>query len=213
MEARIESEKGSQVLRKTVTAMDGIRGTSQQISQKIVIIDEIALQTNLLALNASVEAARAGESGRGFAVVATEVRALAHRSAQSAKEIKDLIARSTVEVDLGVELVAATGSAIDRIMSQVALIDDGIADIASRAIEQAATLKQVNIAIGEIDQSTQQNAAMAEESTAACQALAHESERLAGMVGAFKTAATGRRFQPTIAAVEPKQAVRHGGRH
>lgn len=208
--ARGASENGTQVIKKTITAMDGIRESSQLISQRIGVIDEIALQTNLLALNASVEAARAGEFGRGFAVVATEVRALAQRSAQAAKEIKDLIQRSTIDVDRGVDLVAATGSAINQIMSQVAQIDDGIADIAGRALNQAATLKQVNSAIGEIDQTTQQNAAMAEESTAACHALAQESERLAGMVEVFKIGDAGRRhFRPSVVAEGTGTVARH----
>lgn len=208
-EAKGASVNGMQVIKKTITAMDSIRESSQLISQRIGVIDEIALQTNLLALNASVEAARAGESGRGFAVVATEVRALAQRSAKAAKEIKELISRSTIEVDLGVDLVAATGSAIDQIMSQVAKIDNGIADIASRAINQAATLKQVNSAIGEIDQTTQQNAAMAEESTAACNALAQESERLAGMVRVFKIGKReSRHSHPVTLPETPRTAVR-----
>ena len=149
------------------------------------MIDEIAFQTNLLALNAGVEAARAGESGRGFAVVATEVRALAQRSADAAKEIKELISKSSAEVANGVELVGATGEAFDRIKDQISVIDGGIADIAGQAIDQSSTLKQVNTAMGEIDQTTQQNAAMAEQATAACQSLAQESARLANMVAEF----------------------------
>ena len=165
--------------------MAGIMNSSQQIGRIIGVIDEIAFQTNLLALNAGVEAARAGNSGRGFAVVATEVRALAQRSADAAKEIKELISKSSTEVANGVKLVGATGEAFDRIKQQISTIDGGIADIAGQAIDQASTLKQVNTAMSEIDQTTQQNAAMAEQATAACHSLAQESGRLADMVAEF----------------------------
>ncbi len=171
--------------------MAGIMGSSQQIGAIIGVIDEIAYQTNLLALNAGVEAARAGEAGRGFAVVASEVRALAQRSAGAAKEIKSLISRSSIEVSNGVELVEATERAFDRIKEQISTIDGGIAAIASQAVEQSTRLTQVNSAIAEIDQTTQQNAAMAEQATAACQSLAQESERLAGMVAEFRIGSEG----------------------
>ncbi|MEQ1717426.1 MAG: PAS domain-containing methyl-accepting chemotaxis protein [Hyphomicrobium sp.] len=184
--AKIDSEAGAQVTKQTIAAMGRIQESSQKISQIIGVVDEIAFQTNLLALNAGVEAARAGDSGRGFAVVATEVRALAQRSAQAAKEIKELISRSTSDVEAGFKLVNETGEAIDRIMDQVALIDSGIADIAVRAIDQASMLKSVNTAISSIDQTTQQNASMAEEATAVCHTLAEESTQLSSMLQAFK---------------------------
>jgi methyl-accepting chemotaxis protein len=184
--ANLDAIKSKEVVERTITAVSSIMGSSQQIGAIIGVIDEIAFQTNLLALNAGVEAARAGDAGRGFAVVASEVRALAQRSAAAAKEIKDLISRSSSDVANGVELVGATGQAFDRIKDQIAIIDGGIVDIAGRAIDQSATLKQVNTSIGEIDQATQQNAAMAEQATAACRSLAQESGRLAGMVNEFQ---------------------------
>lgn len=185
--ARNDANETMEILSRTVAAMQSIRGSSHQISQIINVIDEIALQTNLLALNASVEAARAGEFGRGFAVVAAEVRALAQRAAAAAKEIASLISRSTREVETGAELVGATGAALDRIVSQVTLIDTGIADIAIRSLDQAAMIKQVNTAIADVDQSTQQNAAVAEQTTAACRSMAEESAILARAVGTFVT--------------------------
>lgn len=207
--ARRDSENGAVVIQQTITAIAGIKESSQLISHKIRVIDEIAMQTNLLALNASVEAARAGDAGRGFAVVAAEVRALAQRSAEAAKEIKELITKSSIEVDTGVELVAASGTSLERIMSQVSLIDNGIAEIAGRAINQAATLKQVNTAIGEIDQSTQKNAAMAEQATAACRALAQESEQLTRMVGVFKFDDASRRARlPSNVVTHPARGGR-----
>ncbi len=185
-QAKGESIGSAEVVRNAVSAVDGILASSQQINQIIGVIDEIAFQTNLLALNAGVEAARAGESGRGFAVVASEVRALAQRSAEAAKEIKSLISKSATEVATGAELVGATGRAIERILGQITTIDGGIANIASQAMEQATTLKQVNTTIGEIDQTTQHNAALAEEATAACHSLSQESERLALLVAEFR---------------------------
>ncbi len=186
--ARKDAGESTAVVVRTVEAMQNILNSSQQVGQIIGVIDEIALQTNLLALNASVEAARAGDFGRGFAVVAAEVRALAQRSTAAAKEVATLISRSTNEVKVGSDLVTATGQALDRIVGQVSLIDGGIADLAKRALDQASMIKQVNTAISEVDQTTQQNAAIAEETTAACRSMAEESRQLATLVGQFELA-------------------------
>jgi methyl-accepting chemotaxis protein len=166
--------------------MSEIERSAQQISQIIGVIDEIAFQTNLLALNAGVEAARAGDAGRGFAVVASEVRALAQRSAEAAKEIKALISTSTQQVGRGVELVGETGRALHRIVEQVADINAVVTEIAASAQEQAIGLHEVNTAINQMDQVTQQNAAMVEQSTAASHALAQETERLSKLTGRFQ---------------------------
>jgi len=187
--AKNEASGSIDVVRETEKAIEQIKGSSERIGAIIGVIDEIAFQTNLLALNAGVEAARAGETGRGFAVVASEVRALAQRSANAAKEIKDLISHSADEVARGVDLVKATGVAFDRIKTQVSVIDGGIADIAGQAVDQSNTLKQVNLALAEIDQSTQQNASMAEEATDACRSLTEQCTQLADMVGRFRVAA------------------------
>jgi len=187
--AKNEASGSIDVVRETEKAIEQIKGSSEKIGAIIGVIDEIAFQTNLLALNAGVEAARAGETGRGFAVVASEVRALAQRSANAAKEIKDLISHSADEVARGVDLVKATGVAFDRIKTQVSVIDGGIADIAGQAVDQSNTLKQVNLALAEIDQSTQQNASMAEEATDACRSLTEQCTQLADMVGRFRVAA------------------------
>ncbi len=165
--ARGDAQTSDQVVRQAVDAMSAIEGSSSKIGQIIGVIDEIAFQTNLLALNAGVEAARAGEAGKGFAVVASEVRALAQRSADAAKEIKTLISASAEQVGSGVRLVAETGQALQRIVDRVAEIDTLVTEIAASAQEQATGLHQVNSAINEMDQVTQQNAAMVEQSTAA----------------------------------------------
>lgn len=183
--AQQDAEKTGVVVRRTVEAMDGIEKSAQQISQIIGVIDEIAFQTNLLALNAGVEAARAGDAGRGFAVVASEVRALAQRSADAAKEIKGLISTSSAQVAEGVQLVAETGKALERILDQVADINKVVVDIAAGAQEQATGLSQVNTAINQMDQATQQNAAMVEESTAAGHSLAQEAAQLTDLVAQF----------------------------
>ena len=185
--ARSDAAEGADVVRRATSAMDEIEGSSKQIGQIIGVIDEIAFQTNLLALNAGVEAARAGEAGRGFAVVASEVRALAQRSAEAAKEIKALITASSDQVGVGVDLVAATGKALERIVTQVAEINGIVAEIAASAQEQATGLQQVNTAVNHMDQVTQQNAAMVEESTAASHALANEAKELAVLVAQFRT--------------------------
>jgi methyl-accepting chemotaxis protein len=160
--------------------MTEIETSSNQVSQIIGVIDEIAFQTNLLALNAGVEAARAGEAGRGFAVVAQEVRALAQRSADAAKEIKTLISTSTQQVEAGVDLVGQTGEALSRIVEQVASIDALMKEISASTTEQATGLNEVNGAVNQMDQVVQQNAAMVEEATAASHSLKNEAKALMG---------------------------------
>jgi methyl-accepting chemotaxis protein len=188
--ADCDAKKGAEVMREAIEAMGVIAKSSQQITQIIGVIDEIAFQTNLLALNAGVEAARAGEAGRGFAVVASEVRALAQRSAEAAKEIKSLISASTAQVDNGVRLVAETGKSLERIMTQVGEINEVVAEIAAGAKEQATGLNEINTAINQMDQMTQQNAAMVEESTAASHSLSQETEQLSDLVGQFQVGGT-----------------------
>ncbi len=183
--ARGEAEHSGQVVTQAIQAMTRIEKSSQEISQIIGVIDEIAFQTNLLALNAGVEAARAGDAGRGFAVVASEVRALAQRSAQAAKEIKALISTSTQEVSRGVGLVGETGVALRSIVEKVAEIDALVSEISESAQEQSTGLIEVNIAINQMDQVVQQNAAMVEQATAASHALTGEAGELATVVSRF----------------------------
>jgi methyl-accepting chemotaxis protein len=184
--AREDAERSGKVVEEAVEAMGGIARSSREIGQIIGVIDEIAFQTNLLALNAGVEAARAGDAGRGFAVVASEVRALAQRSAQAAKEIKTLISTSAQQVDQGVTLVGNTGDALGRISVQVQQISGLVAEIAASAQEQSTGLVQVNTAVGQMDQMTQQNAAMVEQSTAASHTLAREAGELSGLIARFR---------------------------
>ncbi len=188
--ADADAKKSAVIVRQAIEAMDAISKSSNQISQIIGVIDEIAFQTNLLALNAGVEAARAGDAGRGFAVVASEVRALAQRSADAAKEIKGLISVSTTQVGAGVKLVAETGSSLERILTQVTEINSVMAGIAAGAQEQSVALGEVNEAINQMDQVTQQNAAMVEQSTAATHSLSQEADSLSQLIGAFKTGLT-----------------------
>ncbi|MBG0810700.1 HAMP domain-containing protein [Methylosinus sp. H3A] len=183
---KTEAEKSGAIVRRAVDAMGRIEKSSQEIGQIIGVIDEIAFQTNLLALNAGVEAARAGEAGKGFAVVASEVRALAQRSAEAAKEIKGLISTSTIEVEQGVDLVGATGKALATIVTQVAEIDKVVADIAAGAREQATGLAEINTAVNLMDQNTQKNAAMVEQTTAASHSLRKETEALTRSVMSFR---------------------------
>ena len=188
-QARAGAEKSGQVVREAVEAMAQIEQSSQQIGQIIGVIDEIAFQTNLLALNAGVEAARAGDAGRGFAVVASEVRALAQRSAEAAKEIKNLISTSRKQVDQGVDLVGHTGVALEKIVAQVSDIAGLVTEIAAAAHEQSTGLHEVNAAVNQMDQGTQQNAAMVEQSTTLSRNLAHEADDLARLVARFKVRA------------------------
>jgi methyl-accepting chemotaxis protein len=188
--AKTDAERSGEVVRRAVETMSGIEKSSGQITQIIGVIDEIAFQTNLLALNAGVEAARAGEAGRGFAVVASEVRALAQRSAEAAKEIKALISASTAQVEQGANLVAQTGDALQRIVAQVMEINNIVGSIAASAHEQANELGQVNSAVNQMDQVTQRNAAMVEESTAASHGLAQEAEKLSQLIARFRVGET-----------------------
>ncbi|MCM2435929.1 methyl-accepting chemotaxis protein [Agrobacterium rosae] len=166
-------------------AMRRIEESSQQISNIIGVIDEIAFQTNLLALNAGVEAARAGEAGKGFAVVAQEVRELAQRSAHAAKEIKALIQTSTSEVGNGVKLVRDASTSLKTISGFISEMNEHMGSIASSAVEQAGGLREINAAVNQMDQSTQQNAAMVEESTAAATTLSNEAQRLRSLIESF----------------------------
>jgi methyl-accepting chemotaxis protein len=167
-------------------AMGKIAKSSQEISQITAVIDEIAFQTNLLALNAGVEAARAGEAGKGFAVVASEVRALAQRSAAAAKEIRGLIAASSEQVQHGVKLVENTSQTLGIIVNKVNDIDSLIGAIATAAQQQATGLADVNSAIVQVDQVTQKNAAMVEETTGAASDLRAKSAQLTDLVSQFK---------------------------
>jgi methyl-accepting chemotaxis protein len=198
--ARSQAEQSGEIARQAVDAMNHIAQSSRQVNQIIAVIDEIAFQTNLLALNAGVEAARAGDAGKGFAVVASEVRALAQRSADAAKEIKALISSSSREVGSGVELVGRTQEALEAIVAQVGEISRIVGDIAASAQEQATGLAQVNTAVNQMDQMTQQNAAMVEESTAASRGLAHEAEELARLMAGFRIGETAH----TYAAAPPR---------
>lgn len=185
--ARSRAENSSHVVSNAVNAMGRIEHSSKQISQIIGVIDEIAFQTNLLALNAGVEAARAGDAGKGFAVVAQEVRELAQRSANAAKEIKALIGNSEVAVNEGVRLVNDTGEGLAAIADLVLQINQHMDAIATAAQEQSMGLSEINSAVNHMDQATQQNAAMVEEMNAAGAGLAEESKRLGELLSAFRT--------------------------
>jgi methyl-accepting chemotaxis protein len=189
-DAQGDAERSGAVLRETVAAIGEIETSSREIGKIIGVIDEIAFQTNLLALNAGVEAARAGDAGRGFAVVAVEVRALAQRSAEAAKEIKSLIATSGAQVASGVRLVGETGSSLARIVAQVGQLSGLVSEIAATAQSQAARLGEVNGAVTQMDQVTQENAAMVEQATAASHSLASQAQELTRLVGQFSLQAS-----------------------
>ncbi|NQE61092.1 PAS domain-containing methyl-accepting chemotaxis protein [Caulobacter sp. RHG1] len=200
---KADAVRSGEVMSRAVVAMGAIERSSGEISQIIGVIDEIAFQTNLLALNAGVEAARAGDSGRGFAVVAQEVRALAQRSADAAKEIKSLIATSATQVTEGVALVGETGSALTGMVTKIGEIDSLIGEIAKSNQEQSTGIGEVNAAVNQMDQVTQQNAAMVEQATAAAASLSHEAQQLAQQVGHFRTGReTTARTQ--VSAVRPQ---------
>ena len=194
--AREDAERSGTVVQDAVGAMSAIEDSAREISQIIGVIDEIAFQTNLLALNAGVEAARAGDAGRGFAVVASEVRALAQRSADAAKQIKSLIQTSSRQVSRGVELVGETGRSLGRIAGQVIEVSGLVSQIAASAAEQATGLAEVNVAVTEMDQMTQQNAAMVEQSTAASHSLSRDAAELAQLTGRFTIGEASAGMQP-----------------
>ncbi|MDH5471416.1 MAG: methyl-accepting chemotaxis protein [Gammaproteobacteria bacterium] len=188
--ARDLAEKGGNVVKQAVEAMNEITASSNKIAEIIGVIDEIAFQTNLLALNASVEAARAGEQGRGFAVVATEVRNLAQRSATAAKEIKDLISDSGEKVEAGGKLVNESGVTLNEIVDSVKKVGDIISEIAAASQEQSAGIEQVNKAVTQMDEITQQNAALAEEASASSESSLHKATEMNNLVSFFRVDAS-----------------------
>jgi methyl-accepting chemotaxis protein len=184
--ARDQAEQGGKVVNKAIHAMSDINDSARKIADIIGVVDEIAFQTNLLALNAAVEAARAGEQGRGFAVVATEVRTLAGRSATAAREIKELIKDSVQKVEDGSVFVTRSGQTLEQIVASVKKVSDIVAEIAAASREQASGIAQVNRAVLQMDELTQQNAALVEQATTASQSMAHEAHALHEMMGSYR---------------------------
>jgi methyl-accepting chemotaxis protein len=200
--AKVYAEKSGSVVSDAMAAMERIEDATGEIGKIINVVDEIAFQTNLLALNAGVEAARAGEAGKGFAVVAQEVRALAGRAAEAARDIKTLVGRSSAEVKTGVELVTAAGEALHRIGEDVLRINEHVKSIVTSAREQSVGLSEINSAVGQMDQVTQQNAAMVEQTNAASHTLAGDAENLSRLVGQFKMTGSAH-----VAPVQPQAAT------
>ena len=180
------AQRGGEVVAQVVSTMDEINASSKKIADIIGVIDGIAFQTNILALNAAVEAARAGEQGRGFAVVAGEVRSLAQRSAEAAKEIKALIGTSVDKVETGSKLVQDAGTTMNEIVASVQRVSDIIGEITAAASEQSSGIGQVNVAVTQLDQMTQQNAALVEQSAAAAESLKEQARKLTGVVSTFR---------------------------
>jgi methyl-accepting chemotaxis protein len=190
---------------QVVDTMGSINESARRISDIITVIDGIAFQTNILALNAAVEAARAGEQGRGFAVVAGEVRNLAQRSAAAAKEIKALIGDSVEKVDAGSRLVDQAGHTMEEVVGSVKRVSDIISEIAAASEEQRTGIEQVNLAIAQMDQVTQQNAALVEEAAAAADAMQEQAHQLAGLVGTFQTGQASQNAQAGAARVRVRR--------
>jgi methyl-accepting chemotaxis protein len=186
--ASAAATRGGESVRRVVATMDDIAGSGQKMAEIIGVIDGIAFQTNILALNAAVEAARAGDQGRGFAVVAGEVRNLAQRSAQAAREIKDMIEESIERVNGGNHLAVEAGAAMEEIVAQVSRVSDLIGEITSSALEQDSGIAQINEAVTQMDRTTQQNAALVEQASAAATSLHQQAEQLVGAVSVFRVA-------------------------
>ncbi len=201
-----KAHEGVQVMQKTIEAMNAIQDSSQKISEIVTLIDGIAFQTNLLALNAAVEAARAGDHGRGFAVVAGEVRALAQKAAEAAKDIKSLIEESVNRIGEGTDLASQSGEMLNTINESVASVTEMIGQIASASSEQATGVGQVHLAISQIDQMTQQNAALVEETSAASESMSEQAEALRNDMSFFNTGAVSqqRTVQPKATTIESK---------
>jgi methyl-accepting chemotaxis protein len=199
--------RGGAVVSQVVSTMNDINASSKKISDIISVIDGIAFQTNILALNAAVEAARAGEQGRGFAVVASEVRSLAGRSAEAAREIKSLIGASVERIETGSRLVTDAGQTMTDIVSSVQRVSDIIGEITAAATEQSHGIGEVNTSVLQLDQMTQQNAALVEQSAAAAESLREQAERLAEVVSTFKLSGLNagglavRRRRPSLPAL------------
>jgi methyl-accepting chemotaxis protein len=204
------ASKGGEVVREVVGTMEQISASSKRIADIIGTIDGIAFQTNILALNAAVEAARAGEQGRGFAVVASEVRSLAQRSAQAAKEIKSLITDSEEKVGAGGRLVVQAGTVMDDIVNQVRRVTDLVGEITSASAEQSQGIGQINDAVTQMDQVTQQNAALVEESAAAAASLSQQAQKLAEVVAVFQIDDSAVRAPATPAAAAPAAGSKAG---
>jgi len=206
--ARVQAERGGEVATRTSHAMREIEGASRQITDIVQLIDEIAFQTNLLALNAAVEAARAGEQGRGFAVVAGEVRNLAQRSASAAKQIKLLIGDTVEKVQAGSTLVAESGQVLSVIVDSVKRVTDIVAEIAAASQEQSSGIDQVNRAVMQMDEVTQQNAALVEEAAAAARAMQEQADELERQIRYFRLQGEARLVtRPAPRARQPVQAV------
>lgn len=195
------ARRGEDIVAQTVTTMDAINDASKRVEDIIGVIDSIAFQTNILALNAAVESARAGEAGRGFAVVAGEVRSLAQRSAQAAREIKDLIGDSVNAAQSGHQLVTRTGATMQEIGEAIQRLNDIIGEISAASQEQSAGIQQVNEAVGQMDQTMRQNAAMVEEATVAADHLQHQAAHLADLVATFRVADKVRTSKPALPAM------------
>jgi len=217
------ADRGGQVVAKAVAAMARIEESSRKISDIIGVIDEIARQTNLLALNAAVEAARAGEAGRGFAVVASEVRSLAQRSSQAAKDIKDLITNSNSQVKEGVDLVNKAGGALNDIVDSIKKVAVVISDIAAASAEQATGIEQVNKALTQMDEVTQQNSALVEENAATAKTLEQQAKAMSDEVSVFRVEgieaelprvmqrSPGAVVRPASRPATTKRAIANGG--